>query len=70
MYQQILRKMSKDTGYPVFSVDYRLSPEYPHPIPLSDCWMVYLWLQYYSAEYLQLTFDKIILVGDSAGGNL
>lgn len=62
--------MSKDTGYPIFSVDYRLAPEFTHPVPLSDCWMVYLWLWYYAEEYLQLTFDKIILVGDSAGGNL
>lgn len=70
MYQPILMKMSKDTGFPVFSVDYRLAPDYPHPTPLSDCWMVYLWLQYYCREYFQLTFDKVILAGDSAGGNL
>lgn len=66
----MLRKMTKETGYPIFSIDYRLAPDYPHPIPLSDCWMVYLWLQYYCEEYFQLTFDKIILAGDSAGGTL
>jgi len=26
------------TGYPVFSVDYWLSPEFKYPTPLSDCW--------------------------------
>ncbi|CAI2359707.1 unnamed protein product [Moneuplotes crassus] len=70
VYQPLLRKMNKETGYPIFSVDYRLAPKYAYPTGLSDCWMVYLWLQYYAEEYLQLTFDKIILAGDSAGGNL
>lgn len=36
MYQPLLRKMSKETGFPIFSVNYRLAPDYPHPIPLSD----------------------------------
>ena len=36
VYQPMLRKMSKETGYPVFSVDYRLAPDYPHPTPLND----------------------------------
>ncbi|CAI2359787.1 unnamed protein product [Moneuplotes crassus] len=70
VYQPLLRKMNKETGFPIFSVDYRLAPKYAYPTALSDCWMVYLWLQYYAEEYLQLKFDKIILVGDSAGGNL
>jgi len=29
-----------------------------------------LWIIQYSEKYLNLTFDKVILTGDSAGGTL
>ena len=67
-------KFTKDftmkTNMPVFSVDYRLAPDYKFPNGLSDWFQVYLWLVYYSEVYLQLKFKNIILTGDSAGGNL
>lgn len=66
-YQTILRKYALETGYPVFAVDYRLAPEHRFPIQLNDSWLAYLWLRYYSEKYLKVKFDKIILVGDSAG---
>ena len=64
------RVWSSNSKYPLFSVDYRLSPEYKFPDAVNDCWQVYLWLIKYWKRYFQLTFDKIILIGDSAGGNL
>jgi acetyl esterase/lipase len=57
-------------GVPFFSVDYRLSPTYKFPDALNDWWHVYLWLLEYWEIYLQLKPLKIILMGDSAGGNL
>lgn len=47
-----------------FALDYRLAPEYPFPQPLEDIFDGYLWLlaQGYDAK-------KIIICGDSAGGN-
>jgi hormone-sensitive lipase len=57
-------------GVPVFSIDYRLSPDNKFPCALNDCWQVYLWLLKYSEKYLKLKPLKIILTGDSAGGNL
>jgi len=63
-----LNKYALETRHPVFAVDYRLAPDHPYPIPLSDWWLSYLWLRYYSEKYLKVKFDKIILVGDSAGG--
>ena len=32
------RKIANETGFPVFSVDYRLAPNYKYPDGLSDCW--------------------------------
>lgn len=55
---------------PVISIDYRLAPDYKFPAGLSDCWQVYLWILKYSEKYLKLKPLKIVLMGDSAGGNL
>jgi acetyl esterase len=66
-YQPVLRRFARETGYPVFAVDYRLAPENRFPIPLSDSFLAYLWLRYYSEKYMKVKFDKIILMGDSAG---
>lgn len=35
-YQYYTIKFAKETGYPVFSVDYRLAPEFQFPCALSD----------------------------------
>jgi len=53
----------------VFSVDYRLSPEYKFPVPLEDCEKAFEWVINNSAE-LDLNKERIAAGGDSAGGNL
>jgi hormone-sensitive lipase len=55
---------------PVFSVDYRLSPESRFPDALNDCWQVYFWLLEQGEKHFGIRIDNIILAGDSAGGNL
>lgn len=50
---------------PALSVDYSLAPENPYPAGLNDCMTVYDWL--IEKGYKS---DKIIIAGDSAGGNL
>lgn len=52
-------------GYDVLSVDYRVAPEHPFPAALDDAVSAYQWAleQGYPAE-------KILIVGDSAGGGL
>ena len=55
---------------PVFSVDYRLSPEVAFPAALNDCWQVYYWLYEDCERVLGIKVNEIILAGDSAGGNL
>lgn len=52
-------------GGTVFSVDYRVAPEYPFPAALDDALKAYEWIleQGYSPE-------NIVIAGDSAGGGL
>jgi hormone-sensitive lipase len=52
------------------SVDYCLAPEYPFPKAVNDIWQVYYWLVEYGEMYLGIKADKIVVCGDSAGGNL
>ncbi|CAI2383899.1 unnamed protein product [Moneuplotes crassus] len=67
--QPTIIRFCKDTGYPIFSVDYRLAPEYKYPSAISDCFLVYCWFRTYAEKYLRIKFGKILLYGESAGGN-
>jgi len=64
------RPWASETKAPVFSVDYRLSPDYVFPDAVNDWWQFYWWLVNYSEKYLKIKFQRIVLIGDSAGGNL
>ena len=61
------------TGLPVVSLDYRKAPEYPYPYALDECFDVYSTLIATNGKCIGLageTCPRIILTGDSAGGNL
>jgi acetyl esterase/lipase len=51
----------------IYSVDYRLAPEAPHPAPLEDIYSVFVWLH---ANAIQLGLDpaRIGIKGESGGG--
>lgn len=53
----------------VISVDYRLMPENPYPIPHEDCYRVLQWI-HENAEKLAIDPARVFVTGDSAGGNL
>ena len=54
----------KEFHYNVFSIDYRLAPEFMYPSQLNDCVDGYQWLvSRYSSE-------NIVFIGESAGANL
>eukprot|EP00164_Ancoracysta_twista_P000531 GFYU01000709.1.p1 GENE.GFYU01000709.1~~GFYU01000709.1.p1 ORF type:complete len:380 (+),score=83.15 GFYU01000709.1:50-1141(+) len=54
----------------VITIDYRLAPEDPYPAGLDDCQDWYDWLLSSDAGDLQTTADKIVFMGDSAGGGM
>lgn len=49
--------------------EYRLMPKYRYPVAIEDCYNAYLWVLQ-NVEMLNINSDKIIFVGDSAGGNI
>lgn len=56
-------ELSRRTGRVVTSVDYRLAPEHPHPAAIDDC------LAAYRGLLADGPADRIVLAGESAGGN-
>ena len=61
--------LAKELKAKVFSVDYRLAPEHPYPIPLADCEAAFNWVKDNSSD-LGINPNRVSIGGDSAGGNL
>lgn len=68
-YNRPCYNLSKITNSLVISVDYRLAPEYKFPCGLEDCYAVTREV-FLNHEIFGVPQDKIVVVGDSAGGNL
>ncbi|CAI7608759.1 unnamed protein product [Penicillium pancosmium] len=65
-------QLSRRTGSPVLSVRYRLAPQNPFPAALVDALTAYLSLIHPPPGALHdpVPANKIVIAGDSAGGNL
>ncbi len=61
--------LASKLGIVIVSVDYRLAPEYPIPLPLDDCYAGLAWLHNNAAE-LGVDRSRIAIGGESAGGGL
>lgn len=61
--------LAKETGRRVMSVDYRRAPEYPFPHALEDCYRATREL-FLHITPRETAGERMILMGDSAGGNL
>ena len=69
-HQNYTRKFAIQTNSVVFSVDYRLAPDYPYPNQIEDCWQAYYWIIMHSGQELGIHPETVILTGDSAGATL
>ena len=61
-HHSVCAELCLASGCDLISVDYRLAPEHIHPAQFEDCLAAF---HHYSS-----TYDRIVVVGDSAGGNL
>lgn len=68
-YDAVCADMAKQTGRVVVSVDYRLAPEHPFPAGVEDCYAVTREI-FLDDTLLGTKSKEIVLIGDSAGGNL
>jgi acetyl esterase len=68
-HEPLCRTLAARSGCAVVSVDYRLAPEYPFPVPLEDCYHATQWLAAHANE-LRVDAGRLAVAGDSAGGNL
>ncbi|WP_377190205.1 alpha/beta hydrolase [Ruegeria meonggei] len=62
-HDDVCAELCAQTGYRVVAVDYRLCPDHLHPAQFQDSWTATNWV---IGEFA----DPLVLVGDSAGGNL
>lgn len=65
---ELLLRRAEGANIAVVSVNYRLAPEHPWPLPGDDCEAALLWLLDGGAK--DLGSEDLVLFGESAGANL
>lgn len=68
-HEDICRILANSVGAVVVSPDYRLAPEHPFPAAAKDCAATLVWMNE-QAGALGIDPKRILVAGDSAGGNL
>ncbi len=68
-HDKACRRLCKMNQAVVVAVDYRLAPEHKFPAAVEDCYDATKWVSENISKYGG-SADKIVVLGDSAGGNL
>lgn len=68
-HYQIAKWYAEKANCKVVFTDYRLLPKYRYPVAIEDCYNTYIWAVH-NAERLNINSGKMIVAGDSAGGNI
>lgn len=68
-HDRLMREYAERAGCAVIGLDYSLSPEHRFPRALDDIDLGMRWLRA-EGPSLGINIDRIVLAGDSAGGNL
>lgn len=64
-----LALMASKCNIQIFSVDYRIAPEWPHPTPVEDCFAALKWISDNAAQF-DIDPARIGIMGESAGAGL
>ncbi len=68
-HDNLCRELSMGSQCAILSVDYRLAPEHRFPAAPDDCYDATLWAAA-NAPALDVDLSRLVIAGDSAGGNL
>lgn len=68
-YDGLCQDLAGTAECKVISVDYRMAPENPYPVPFEDAYSATEWVSL-NANDLDIDQNRIAVGGDSAGGNL
>jgi acetyl esterase/lipase len=68
-HYQVAKWYASKANCKVVFADYRLLPENKYPVAIEDCYATYIWALE-NADKLNIDPDRIIVTGDSAGGNV
>ena len=68
-HDAVCRRLAHESGCVVIAIDYRLAPENPFPSAIDDCDAATRYVLAHADE-LNIQGSKVVVAGDSAGGNL
>jgi acetyl esterase len=69
-FDRVTRQLANASGAVCLSVDYRLAPEHPYPAAVHDARAAVRWATGAGAAQLGSDPARVVVGGDSAGGNL